>query len=161
MEAAAGSAISEDLAARIARRHLGDEVAGVVRFATGLSFWVYDVVLRSGANVVVRIGSSEQRRDLAGGLAWARRLRSVGVPVPRTLAFDLDAEHPHVILERLPGTDLGNVFDQLTVQERRRISDRVVDLQQRAGRLPQADGFGYALGYGSPLRPSWYRVLLR
>ena len=138
---------------------MGEEVDRIERFVTGLSFWVYDVVLRSGTNVVVRIGFPNQRGELAGGVAWTRRLRSVGVPAARILAVDLEAGHPHVVMERLPGTDLGNVFDQLTAEERSRISHRVVDLQERTGRLPRARGFGYAIGYRSPLWSTWHAVL--
>ncbi len=68
---------------------------------------------------------------------------------------------PVMIMERLPGTDLGHVYDRLSDDQKRRISAWVVDLQRRTATLPQGPGFGYAHSYDDPtLLPTWRDVLL-
>jgi len=124
-----------------------------------LRHWVYDVVLDSGRNVVVRLSHPDHRAELAGGVFWHAQLSEVGVPVASVLSSDVDAAQPYMILERLPGEDLGIVFDQLTDVQLRRLASAVVEMQDCASRLPRAGGFGYALDYDTRLRPSWRAVL--
>jgi len=137
----------------------GESVRTCERFTTGLRHWVYDVVLDSGRKVVVRLSHPDNRAELAGGVLWGDQLRRVGVPTARVLAFDVNADPPFMILERLPGTDLGNVFDDLDESQRVAVATTVVDMQKRAGSLPQAKGFGYALDYDAQLHTSWLGVL--
>ncbi len=130
-----------------------------VRFTTGLRHWVYDVVLQSGRKAVVRLSHPDHRADLAGGLFWHRQLEHVGVRVASVLAADLVAPQPFMVLERLPGTDLGNVFDELHDTQLSLISSTVVDMQRRTSLLPRGSGFGYGLNYEAVLQPSWRAVL--
>ena len=134
-------------------------MASCERFTSGLRHWVYDVVLDSGRNIVVRLSHPDNRSELAGGVFWHDQLRQVGVPVAALLTHDATADQPYMILERLDGTDLGNVFDELTFEQLHGVADSVSDMQRRARELPRADGFGYALNYGAALEASWYAVL--
>jgi len=137
----------------------GESVRSCERFTTGLRHWVYDVVLNSGRNIVVRLSHPDNRAELAGGVFWSDQLRRVGVPTATVLTSDVDADQPYMVLERLPGTDLGNVFDDLDEDQRVAIATTVVDMQKRAGSLRQAKGFGYALDYDAQLHTSWLEVL--
>lgn len=152
----------ETTARLIAERHVdtGSKIERCERFATGLRHWVYDVVFASGQNVVVRLSHPDHRLELAGGVFWQQELRGVGVRVPDVLAFDVEGDQPYMILERLTGTDLGNVFDHLSERSLARVAESVADMQQRTSRLIRADGYGYALGYDDPsLRQSWFEVI--
>ena len=82
-------------------------VASVTRFPTGLCHHVFDVDLGAQGRVVVRVADPEQRRLLVGALAWSARLQPLGVPLPEVLDHDVRAPMPYLVLERLPGTDLG------------------------------------------------------
>lgn len=146
-------------AKQIATTVFDEEVDTCVRFNTGRRHWVYDVVLQSGRNVVIRLSDPDNRAELAGGLFWAQHLERVGVPIAVVLAHDIAGPQPFVALERLAGTDLGNCFDELGDAQLLRICAAVADLQRRTRRLPQAEGFGYALNYRSTLRPTWRSVL--
>lgn len=154
---------TEDLAARIGRSVLGEEILSVTRFPLGLRHWVYEVIPARTNPVVVRIGARENRDDLAGAVFWQEHLRPLGVPLAIILHAELDMERfdfPFLILERLPGTDLGNVYRHLGKEQRRTLAGRMVDLQHLAAQLPDAPGFGYAPDYsGRDLRDSWSDVL--
>jgi aminoglycoside phosphotransferase (APT) family kinase protein len=149
----------EDTARVIARSVLGDEIDDLDRFPMGLTHWVYDVALKSGRNVVIRVASPEHRADLVGAVYWQEWLRPLGVPLAEVLFADVDAEFPYLILQRLPGTDLGNVYAELTIAQRTALAQSVAGLQELAGRLPEAKGFGYALSYESNVEREWTDVL--
>ena len=149
-----------DDARRIAENVFGERPASCVRFTTGLRHWVYDVVLSdTGRNIVVRLSRPDHRRELAGGVFWHQQLEQIGVPVARVLASDVSAEQPYMILERLAGTDIGNVIDVMSADEIRTAAHAVVEMQLNTARLPLADGYGYALGYEDSLQTSWAKVL--
>ena len=154
---------TEDLAVRIGRAVLGDEIRSATRFPTGLQHWVYEVVPERLSPVVVRVGARESRDHLAGALFWEQHLTPLGVPLARILHADLamkQFEFPFIVLERLPGTDLGDVYRSLGADQRRALALRMVHLQDLAAQLPDAPGYGYALDYsGKDLRDSWSDVL--
>lgn len=150
-------------AAHVVRRGLGGEAATVERFTTGHCHYVYDVTTTDGRRVAARLAFDETEPLLAGGVYWHARLRDVGVPVPRLLAADLTPPDgfPYMLLERLPGADLGDVYATLTPDQRRAIAERVVALQRAVSGLPRATGYGFAVSYADPqLRPGWADVVL-
>lgn len=150
-------------AARAVRDGLGVEACGIERFPTGSGFYVFDVVTTDGRRVVARLATAESRATLAGGVYWYDRLRRVGVPIPALLHADLApaSGFPYTLLERLPGQDLGLVYDQLAPQQRRKLAARIVDIQRAVATLPPTSGYGFARSYDDPdLRPSWLDVVL-
>jgi aminoglycoside phosphotransferase len=75
---------------------------------------------------VVRIGDPSARADMAGAVHLSGLLRPRGVPLPAILAEDIRAEFPWLLLERLPGTDLGAVISHLAEERLGAIADSVV-----------------------------------
>src|SRR3954469_20676078 len=97
-------------AGEAALRLLGSGATSVARFTTGNNHWVYDVRLETGAAVVLRMTTAEWRPAMVGALHLSELLRPMGVPLPRVLRADLDATFPTLALERLAGSDLGQVM---------------------------------------------------
>ena len=150
-------------AARAVRAGLGVETRSIERFPTGSEFYVYDIVTSDQRRVVARLATATSRATLAGGVYWRPRLQDVGVPMPALLHADLAPADgfPYTLLERLPGQDLGHVYDQLAPEQRRELAARIVGIQRAVATLPQASGYGFALSYDDPgLRSSWLEVVL-
>ena len=150
------AALAHDVGARYGT------VASVTRFPTGLCHHVFDVDLGTQGRVVVRIADPEQRRLLLGALAWSARLRPLGVPLPEVLDHDVRASAPlpYVVLERLPGTDLGLVHDDLTVGERRALALAVVEVQAAVHSLGPGGGYGGSADpQARPPQRSWADVV--
>lgn len=139
-----------EAAREAARLHGGCEVSQISRFATGICHYVYDVRLVDGRELVVRLTVPERRRDFEGALYWYDRLLPMGIPLARILHSDLTSELPLMLLERLPGTDLGKVYARLSSGEKREIARHVADIQIRVGSLPEGPGFGWATSYEDP-----------
>lgn len=75
------------------------------------------------------------------------------------IAADVSVDQPFMILERLAGTDIGNVLDTMSQDQIRSAAHAVAEMQRLTSALPLADGFGYALNYQSPLHRTWRDVL--
>lgn len=133
-----------DHAARLVEYALGRPVRTVTRFATGMANFVFDVTLMDGEAVVARLAAL--RGGLDGAAYWLARLRPLGVPVPRVLLADLAATvtpFPGLVLERLPGSDLGHVLPTLNAAQRKDIAAAVVAAQRIVHGLPPGAGYGY------------------
>ena len=154
----------QDVARRIVEEVIGGAIAHIARFTTGLAHFVYDVRLSDGRRLVVRLTRPEQAGEFTGARYWYERLRPLGIPLPELLYEDVwGTRHgfPIMLLERLPGTDLGHVYAGLSDEQKRRISAWVAELQRRTATLPPGPGFGYAMSYGDPdLLPTWRAVIL-
>ncbi len=149
-----------ELAARILRSRFGVPAASVSRFPTGLCHYVYDLLAEDGRACVVRIAAPATRPQLEGGLGWYPYLHGAGVPLPELYASELGEEYSYMLLERLPGSDLGQVYGGLSSPEKRSLAVSIAGIQASVGRLPPAKGFGYALSYeGAALAPSWLDVV--
>lgn len=156
------NAPSEKVARDLVEKALGAKTVAARRFPTGLCHYVYDVELMDGRKVVARLAGPNTRQFLAGGVYWQARLTPLGIPLPAQLYADLSAPVPHVILERLPGDDLSQVYETLDDADNRAVAMAVVDAQMRTARLPEAAGFGHAFSYDDPAlsqRRSWPQVI--
>ena len=152
-----------DDAIRILAAISGGTVDHVRRFPNGLAHFVFDAWLTDGRRLVIRLTRSEQRHDFGGTLYWHPRLVELGVLLPEIIYAELDESvhgFPVLILERLPGVDLGDCYLQLSDEEKRGIALQVVDLQRRVASLPMGPGFGYARRRDDPaLKSTWIEVL--
>ena len=149
------TAVTPAVAARLVEERLGRRVREAVRFPTGLANAVYDVRLADGTAVVLRC--SRDPHVVRSAVRWSTRLRPLGVPLPALLDHGL--EPPYVLLERLPGSDLGTVHDALGPTDLRRIAASVADAQRRVAELRAFPGYGHVARPEDPGLPSWRAVL--
>ena len=148
-DAPAADPTPED-AATIAADVLGARAATVARFPTGRAHFVYDAQLVDGRRVVIRISRRDDLEAARGALYWSSLLRPKGVPLPALLHSDLSLTRhafPVLVLERLPGDDLGIVYERLGRRELRALAERLASIQTIVTALPLGRGYGYARNY--------------
>lgn len=150
---------TETDALAIAHSLSGERPLSVQRFATGIGHWVYEVRGNDGSAKVVRMGRSSQVDDFTGAIHWSNTLRPLGVPLPELLAHGEYRGLPYLVLERLAGEDLEQVYTRLSQPERRAIAEEVCEIQCRVGRLPQGEGYGFVRFPGSQSHRSWADVV--
>lgn len=131
----------------------------VRRFKTGARHRVFDVAFADRSPVVVRIGDPSARADMAGAIYLSGLLRPRGVPLPAILAEDIRAEFPWLVLERLPGTDLGEVLSRLTEEQLEEIAANVAQAQIITAETGSADRYGYAARAEQAPYTLWSQVL--
>src|SRR5215475_6714301 len=102
------------IAGGLAAAALGRTPLAVRRFSTGSHHYVFEVTFEDRAPVVVRIAAEHSRSAMAGALEVSRLLRPRGVPLPEIIAEGVNHQISHLVLERLSGTDLGEVIQGLS-----------------------------------------------
>jgi aminoglycoside phosphotransferase len=153
---------SESDAAEIASRFAGEPAGQVVRFPTGLANYVYDVAFPGGRRLVVRIAAPGAGNAMAGAEYWSRTLRPLGVPLPALFEAGHHDGCAYLVLERLPGADLGLVYASLSAEQKRSIAAGVADIQRdKMGCLCEGKGFGYAAHQDGPFRHRTWADVLR
>jgi len=150
---------TNEVARSIAAGLAGEPPTRCERFPTGLRNYVYDIEFASGEQFVLRFSPAD---EIQGTVFWTTQLRSGGVPAAQVLlTSEPDAVYSYSVLERLPGTDLGNVFDDLDEGQLSGIADEVASWQRLTeGSVAPARKFGFALDYDAQLFNSWTDVLL-
>jgi aminoglycoside phosphotransferase len=114
------------IAAELAAAAVGRPPTDVRRFGAGAHHYVFEASFLDRAPVVVRIAAEHSRSAMAGALRLSRLLRPRCVPLPEIIAEGVDQPFSHLVLERLPGADLGEVVHGL--------SDSSVDVIDDPGR---------------------------
>jgi aminoglycoside phosphotransferase (APT) family kinase protein len=146
-------------AVAIATRALGLAPSSVRRFPTGMQHYVFEARYADRADVVVRIASEASRAKMAGALELSRLLLPLGAPLPKILAEGTAETPSWLILERLPGTDLGDLiatFDEAILDG---VAQRVVAVQAVVARTPSAGRYGYAVRPKDAPWATWSDVL--
>ncbi len=123
--------------------------------------YVYEATFEDHPPVVVRIAASYGHAAMRGAARLSRLLRPRGVPLPAILAENLDGPFPCLILERLPGTDLGDVIGSLSKDQADAVVTAVVAAQRIVADLPSAaDRYGYAVSCQEAPHTSWSQFFL-
>lgn len=133
-----------DLAARAIRDRLGWWPQSIERFPTGAAHYVFDASTPEQPPVVARLGLPYRATGMAEGTRLMAELRQLGVPLPRIMAEGSIDGFPYVLMQRLPGTDLGNVVHALTEPQLQSIAQRVAAAQAAAAKSPTGRRYGYA-----------------
>ena len=152
---APNSAIAGDLAAAA----VGRPPIAVRRFDTGLRHYVFEATFDDRAPVVVRIAADHSRSAMAGALELSRLLRPRGVPLPEVIAEGLTHQFSHLVLERLPGTDLGDVIRGLSDSSVEVIAAKVAQAQRITAKTASARRYGYGVDPTDAPHESWSQVL--
>ena len=105
------------------------------------------------------MGMPAQRADMADGVRLSHRLKPLGVPLPEVIAEGLDEAFPWVVLERLPGTDLGHVINGLSDAQLQAVARGVAQAQAAAARVGSAARYGYASKPDDAPHARWSDVL--
>ena len=150
------SAIAADLAAAA----VGSRPIAVRRFRTGSHHYVYEATFEDGSSAVVRIAAEHSRSAMAGAVKLSRLLRPRGVPLPRIIAEGLSQPFSHLVLERLPGADLGDVIGGLSSACLKAIAAKVAGAQRITAGTASGKRYGYSVTPTDAPRESWSQVLL-
>ena len=152
---APSTAIAGDLAASA----VGRRPTEVRRFTTGSHHYVFEAMFEDRPAVVVRIAAEHSRSAMAGALRLSRLLRPQGVPLPEIIAEGLNHQFPHLVLERLSGTDLGNVIRSLSDSSLEAIATKVARAQRVTATTASSGRYGYGAASTNAPHDKWSQVL--
>ena len=150
---------TEQLAADIAKEATGEAPFKIRRFGTGTRHYVFEALFANRAPIVVRMGDHSARMEMNGALHLSQLLRPLGVLLPEILAENVKSELPWMVLQRLPGTDLGAVIADLTGAQLKRIAINVSRAQAITATTASAGRYGYAAFPERAPCSTWSQVL--
>ena len=115
--------------------HLHFKPIRIERFTTGLSLFVFDVWLENGQQRVIRIAPESRKSELESGIRWHRELEKLNFPLPNLYCSGQHNGYGFAIYSRLPGSDLEDVYDQLSEAQLKDIAKGVADAQKTVSHL--------------------------
>ena len=124
-------------------------VSSCKQFQTGIANYVFDVTTVDNQKFVVRMNADCQK-NLYGTKYWGNLLSEFDIRIPKILFEDLEGKLvgiPFLIMDYIPGTDLGYVYKSLTAPQKKKIAFSLANLQKQVGLLPLGKGFGYVTSY--------------
>jgi hypothetical protein len=147
------------VAGRLAAAALGHTPLAVRRFSTGSHHYVFEVTFEDRAPVVVRIAAEHSRSAMVGALKVSRLLRPLGVPLPEIISEGVNHHFSHLVLERLPGTDIGAVIGGLSNSSLEGIATKVAQAQQITSKALSGRRYGYSIEPANAPHERWSDVL--
>jgi aminoglycoside phosphotransferase len=150
---------NNDLAGNLVAAALGCLPTEVRRFGTGSHHYVFEATFRDRAPVVVRIAAEHSRSAMAGAYELSRLLRPKGVPLPKITVEQLDHQFSHLIFERLPGADLGEVINGLSDSSLEAVAAKVAKAQRLTAKTSTDGRYGYSVKPTDAPHARWSQVL--
>ncbi|RKP43555.1 hypothetical protein D7S86_28785 [Pararobbsia silviterrae] len=132
-------------AIEIVHRCLGERPIAARRFDNGIQHYVYEVSFTHRASLVIRMTVPEQRQAMVGAKFLSAKLRPLGVPLPEIVSSGVEDRFPWLLLERLSGTDIGDVLGDLSNDAIDRVAMGVANAQRCVSSIEGEGRFGYAI----------------
>ena len=154
---------NEQIAASVVTSMIGGQVLSTSRMTTGDQFFVY-AVKTTDSEYVIRMTDASRKNKFLAAIYWQQKFIPLGVPLAEFIKYDLDGKYspfPSLLMIRLQGDDLINVYPSLTDADKRNLVNEIVKIQAIAMTLPEGLGYGIADSYEHPPEnKSWYEFLM-
>jgi len=155
---------NENSAATVVSSMIGEKVLSSIRLATGDQHFVF-AVKTSNSEYVLRMTKETNKNYFISALYWQEKLLPLGVPLAKFIRSDLDGKYsqfPALLMMRLPGDDLCNVYSNLTHLDKKNLAEEMVKIQSTTKALPEGLGFGITSSYEHlPEFKSWFDFLMQ
>ena len=153
---------NEQIASSVVQSMMGELVLSSTRMATGDQNFVY-AVKTSAAEYVLRMTDISHINKFIAAISWQKMLIPLGVPLAEFIKSDLDSKYspyPALLMVRLPGNDLVNVYPSLTNADKENLANEMIDIQALCNKLPPGPGYGILDGYDvMPTEKTWYAFI--
>ncbi|KAH0842096.1 phosphotransferase family protein [Fonsecaea pedrosoi] len=123
-------------------RQPASEVKEISKLAEGGFNRVFQITMKDGSEVLARLpypSTKPCRFAVASEAATLDLVRSAGVPTPKVLYYSTDAQNPvgaeFMIMEKLPGRPIGDMWFDLTEDQRLKIILEVVQAEAKLSRI--------------------------
>lgn len=150
---------NNDIAASVVAKMTNEVVLTVNKMPTGEQNFVF-AVKTNEAEYVIRMTTAVHKHVVMSALYWQEKLLLLGVPLAKFIKSDLKgkySEFPALLMLRLPGDDLCNIYKKLTNNEKKSLSKEIIKIQSVTKAMPLAIGFGIASSYEQEFKfHSWY-----
>lgn len=153
----------EGIAAKVVESMTNEKTLSSTRMTTGDQYFVFDVKT-TFSNYVIRMTDVNHKKNFYSAIYWQEKLLPLGVPLAKFINSDLECEYspfPALLMKRLLGDDLINVYSNLNSIEKKSLAQKMVQIQSTTFGLPKCQGYGITDRYEHvPDDKTWYDFLV-
>jgi len=154
---------TEEIASSVVLSMTGEDVLHSKRMTTGDQHFVYDVKTEK-SEYVIRMTDTSQKDKFISAIYWQEKLLPLGIPLAKFIKSDLKckfSQFPSLLMVRLPGDDLCNIYSRLTDLNKRNLAIEMVKIQAMTDPLPDGQSYGVVDSYERITEhKSWYDFLM-
>jgi aminoglycoside phosphotransferase (APT) family kinase protein len=155
---------SEQIASSVVKLMTGEEIVLITRMATGDQNFVF-AVTTTHSEYVIRMTDEGHKQKFEAAIYWQKKFIPLGVPLAEFIQTDLDGKYspfPALLMKRLLGDDLVNVYPNLTDADKKNLANQIIKIQALATTLPEGPGFGITDSYEHAHEfKTWYDFLMQ
>lgn len=153
---------NEQITSSVVRAMTGEQVMSATRMVTGDQNFVY-AVKTTAAEYVLRMTDINHKHKFHAAIAWQKMLLPLGVPLAEFIKSDLECKYspyPALLMMRLPGDDLINVYPHLTDADKKSLAIEMINIQALCNGLYEGRGYGILDSYDDiSTEKTWYAFL--
>lgn len=155
---------NEQIATSVVAAMTGEQVLSASRMPTGDQNYVF-AVKTSNSEYVIRMTDDKHKHKFIAAIYWQKLLLPLGVPLAEFIVTDLDGSYspfPALLMKRLLGDDLVNVYPTLTDADKRNLAQEIIKIQALTNTLPDGPGYGITDSYEHAHEfKTWYDFLMQ
>lgn len=140
---------NEEIASKVVSSMTNEKVISVTRMTTGDQYFVY-ALKTIDREFVIRMAHEQQKAKFYSAMYWQEKLLPLSIPLAKFIQSDLEGQYspfPALLMNRLPGDDLCNLYSNLTGSDKKNLAMEMVSIQAKTYALPEGTSFGIADGY--------------
>lgn len=154
---------NENIAASVVREMTHEKIVSSKRLTTGDQYFVF-ATHSTTSEYVIRMTTVEHIQKFHQAIYWQEKLIPLNIPLARFIKTDLVrlySPFPALLMKRLPGDDLCNVYPNLTDLDKKNLAKEIVNIHAATQSLPDGVGYGIMNTYEEiPEYKSWYDFLI-
>src|SRR3990167_7702547 len=115
---------TEEIAASAVASMTHEKVLSTTRMTTGDQYFVF-AIKTINAEYVIRMTTMDQKEQFLSAIYWQDMLIPLGIPLAKFIQSDLESKHSPflaLLMMRLPGNDLCNVYSTLTTKDKKNLA---------------------------------------
>src|SRR5688500_5951552 len=114
----------------VASRLLKVDVLDAHRLTTGNKNFVFAINTKD-QDFVIRMTTGAHKDVYHAAAYWQEKLLPLGIPLAKFIGKDLNeslSPFPALLMEKIPGDDICNLYGNLTLETKRNLAQQIVDI---------------------------------
>lgn len=150
--------MNESIVNEICLKSFNEYPSRIKFFEIGYGNYVYKICFGE-ETFVLRINND--KHAYKDTIYWLNRLQPLNLPIPAIIDNGKYNEFSYLVLSYIHGDDLGNIYLNLSDEEKRDIARNIVNIQNKVSTLPKNSGYGDLTSYNDKsYKKTWKEVIL-
>lgn len=154
---------NEEIASQVVASMTNEKILSSKKMTTGDQYFVFDVKTNT-SEYVIRMTDVNYKKNFISAIYWQEKLLPLGIPIAKFIKSDLEGEYsqfPALLMIRLPGDDLINVYSNLKSIDKKNLAQEMVKIQSATIVLPKGIRYGITDSFEHvPDDKTWYDFLV-